>query len=105
MSTPEKTDHYLDIKVGINRYRRLYFKDEEEKKLWYRMHKKSKLYIPYFLVGVAINFGLYFSGVDLSRDILMGSLVGMGVPLCSMFLLSEIHFRVRHSLKNGCMQF
>ncbi len=97
----DKTDHYLDMKIGSGRYRRYYFKSEEEKHLWYRMQKKSKLYIPYFLLGVGINFILYFSGVDLSRNILWGALVGLGVPFASMFLFSEIHFRIRYGNKEN----
>lgn len=96
----DKTDHYIDVKMSPGSYRRLYFKDEREKQLWFRMHKKSKLYIPYFLMGVGINFVLYFSGLDLSRDLLMGGLVGLGIPFTSMFLFSEIHFRIKYGGKN-----
>ncbi|MFP4213543.1 MAG: hypothetical protein ACLFRL_05465 [Desulfohalobiaceae bacterium] len=90
----EKTEHYLDIKLGPNQYRRYYFKSEQEKRQWQRMHKKSKLYIPYFLLGICINFGLYFSGLDLSSNVVLGGAVGLGVPLVSMYFLSELHFRI-----------
>jgi hypothetical protein len=90
----EKTEHYLDVKLGPNQYRRYYFKSEKEKMQWQRMHKKSKLYIPYFMLGIAINFGLYFAGVDLSKNIALGGAVGLGMPLVSMYFLSELHFRI-----------
>lgn len=95
----DKTDHYLDIRMSGNKYRRLYFKSEREKQLYRKMQKKSKLYIPYFLAGVGINFVLYFAGVDLSRNVVLGGLVGLGVPFASMFLFSEIHFRIRYGRK------
>jgi hypothetical protein len=97
----EEEKPYLDIKRGRNQYRRYYFETEAEKREWEKMHRKSKLYIPYFLFGIALNFGLYFAGVDLKSNILTGALVGLGVPLACMYVLSELHFRIAQKLKNS----
>lgn len=97
----EEEKPYLDVKRGRNQYRRYYFETEMEKREWEKMHKKSKLYIPYFLLGIAINFGLYFVGVDLKSNILAGALVGLGVPLASMYILSELHFRILQRRKKN----
>ncbi|MCL6635830.1 MAG: hypothetical protein K6T29_08720 [Peptococcaceae bacterium] len=83
----------LDI-VERRRKRRLYFASEEDKKGWEKAYRKSKLFIPYFLVGIGINFILYLSGLDLSKNLLLGGLVGMLVPMAAMFLLSELHYRI-----------
>lgn len=90
---------YLDVKLSGRQYRRLYFETEKEKRQWQRMQKKSKLYIPYFLVGIGINFCLYFLGLDLESNIFLGALVGLGVPLSSMYFLAELHYRLETRLR------
>lgn len=97
-SAQEKNRHpdnviTLDI-VEKRRTRRLKFASEEDKKGWEKAYRKSKLFIPYFLVGIGINFILYLSGLDLSRNLLLGGIVGMAVPMATMFLLSELHYRL-----------
>lgn len=74
--------------------RSLEFATEEEREGWRKAFKKSKLYTPYFLVGVGVNFLLYFAGLDLSRNILWGGIVGLAVPMVTMFGLSELHYRL-----------
>jgi VanZ family protein len=80
--------------IERNRARRMEFESEEEKQGWEKAFRKSKLYTPYFLLGVLINYLLYRSGLDLSRNILWGMIIGTGIPLASMFLLSELHFKL-----------
>ncbi|MEW6273863.1 MAG: hypothetical protein AB1556_01915 [Bacillota bacterium] len=84
----------VDVKIGPNKYRRYEFKSEEDKLAWERLYKKSRLFMPYFLLGVGINFLLYLAGLDLSKNIILGSLVGIAVPFASMYLFSELHFRI-----------
>ena len=81
----------LDI-LEKNKRRRLEFASQEEKRGWEKAYRKRKLYMPYFLLGMAFNFLLYRLGLDLSQDILRGLLVGMGVPFLFMFLLTELHY-------------
>ncbi len=76
------------------RLKRLEFASEEDRAGWNKAFKKSKWYTPYFLVGVGINLLLYKLGVDLARNILLGALVGVAVPLGTMFLLTELHYQV-----------
>lgn len=71
---------------------RLEFKSDEDRKGWERAYRKSRWYTFYFLCGVGINFLLYWAGLDLSRNIFMGALVGLAVPVASMLLLTELHF-------------
>jgi hypothetical protein len=80
--------------IERHRTRRMEFDSEEERKGWEKAFRKSKLYTIYFLVGVGINYLLYRSGVDLSRNILWGMIIGTGIPLTSMFLFSELHFKL-----------
>ncbi len=61
---------------------------------WEKAYRKGKLYIPYFLVGVGINFLLYYFGLNIGHSLLLGGLVGLAVPLSTMFLLSEIHYHL-----------
>ncbi|MCL6447950.1 MAG: hypothetical protein K6U04_07330 [Armatimonadetes bacterium] len=92
--TKPKQKPALDVKVGPGKYRRYEFDSEEDKAEWEKLYRKSKLFMPYFLVGVGINFLLYFAGLDLSKNIMLGALVGLGIPLASMYLFSELHFRL-----------
>lgn len=71
---------------------RLEFASEADRDGWQRAYRKSRWYMFYFLVGVSINFLLYFAGLDLSRNILLGALVGLAVPVTAMLLLTELHF-------------
>lgn len=77
-----------------DRIRRYNFASEEDKEMWKKMSKKRKLYTPYFLLGVGINLLLYKAGLDLSRDLILGPVVGIGVPMLTMFALAELHYRV-----------
>lgn len=73
--------------------RRLEFESEEDKKSWYKGYRKSKLFVPYFMVGIGINLLLYKLGLDLSRNLLLGLLVGVGIPILTMFSFTELHYR------------
>ena len=95
MSNPK---HVLDVRIGPGKYRRYEFDSEEDMREWEQIHRKSRLYIPYFLVGVGINLILHFAGLNLGKNIVMGSLVGMGVPFASMYLFSELHFRIARKI-------
>lgn len=86
-------EHFLDLRHGT-RVRRLTFASEEDRRRWVKASRKRRLYVSYFLVGVGINAVLYLMGVDLSRNFALGLLVGMGVPITCMFLLSEVHYRL-----------
>ncbi|MFZ5652400.1 MAG: hypothetical protein ACOY4I_16325 [Bacillota bacterium] len=90
---PDKEKVTLEI-VEKNRRRVLEFASEEDMRGWEKAYRKSKLHIPYFLLGIGINFILYFAGLDLSRDIFMGALTGLAIPMASMFFLSELHYRL-----------
>jgi len=81
----------LEVREGRKKVR-LEFASEADRAGWERAYRKSRWYTFYFLVGVGINFLLYLAGLDLSRQIFWGALVGIGVPLASMFLLTEVHF-------------
>ncbi|MCL6639126.1 MAG: hypothetical protein K6T80_05515 [Firmicutes bacterium] len=83
----------LDI-VERRRTRRLKFNSEEDKRGWEKAYRKSKLYMPYFLLGVGINFILYLSGLDLAKNLLLGGTIGIAVPMAAMFILSELHYRI-----------
>lgn len=101
MNSARKKDKHPDNVITLDiadkrRTRRLKFASEEDRIGWEKAYRKSKLFIPYFLVGIAINFILYLSGLDLSGNLLLGGLVGMIVPMATMFLLSELHYRIFH---------
>ncbi|HSW36002.1 MAG TPA: hypothetical protein VLH18_05295 [Candidatus Limnocylindrales bacterium] len=81
----------LDIK-GRGKKVRLEFASETDRDNWQRASQKRPWYIFYFFLGIGINFLMYFAGLDLSRNIFLGALVGMGVPLSSMFLFTVVHF-------------
>lgn len=81
----------LEVKKGRKRVR-LEFASEADRDGWQKAYRKTRWYTFYFLVGVGVNFLMYFAGLDLSRQIFWGALVGIGVPLSSMFLLTELHF-------------
>lgn len=89
-----KEKHTLEVKIGPRKYRRYEFNSAEDKAEWEKLYRKSKLYIPYFLVGAGINLLLYFAGLDLSKNLFMGTIVGLGVPLASMYVFSELHYRI-----------
>jgi len=93
--TPLNT-HVLEIPVPGKKggKRRLEFQSCEDMHKWEKAYCKSKWLIPYFLVGVGINLVLYRIGVDLSRNLGLGFLVGVGIPLVTMFLCSELHYRL-----------
>lgn len=79
--------------VEKSRTRKMEFESEEERLGWEKAYRKSKWYTPYFLFGVLINYLLYRAGVDLSRNILWGMIIGTGIPIASMFVLTELHYR------------
>lgn len=83
----------LEVRRG-DRIRRMEFASEEDRRNWKKASRKRRLYLAYFLVGVGINAVLYLLGLDLSDDLLRGLLVGMGVPIATMFFLSELHYRL-----------
>lgn len=89
----EKKKHVLEITRGYRKYR-LEFKSEEDMLNWEKAYRKSRLYIPYFLAGVGVNLLLYKAGLDLSRNLLLGAFVGLAVPFSTMFLFSELHYRL-----------
>jgi len=95
---PPDNVYTLDI-VERKKKRRLNFASEEDKRGWEKAYRKSKLFIPYFMVGIGINFLLYLSGLDLSQNLFLGGLVGMVVPMATMFLLSELHYRIFYENK------
>ncbi len=88
--------HVLEIPIPGKRggTRRLEFQSEEDKQQWEKAYRKSKWFVPYFLVGIGINFLLYKLGLDLSNNLFFGFLVGVGVPILTMFTLTELHYRV-----------
>ncbi|UMZ73596.1 hypothetical protein [Natranaerofaba carboxydovora] len=91
------SDNTVTLEIKDKRKTRIYeFTSKEERDLWYRAYCKRKLYTPYFLLGVGINALLYKAGIDLSQDILLGFIVGIGIPFACMFLLSEIHFKLTY---------
>ncbi len=58
---------------------------------------RRKWYNFYFFMGVGINFILYFTkpyGFDPGGSIFWGSLYGIGIPLCTMFLCVNIHEKI-----------
>ena len=89
-----KQKHTLDVKIGPHKYRRYEFKSAEDKAEWEKLYRKSRLFIPYFMAGVIINVLLYLAGLDLSKNIFLGALVGIGIPFASMYLFSELHYRI-----------
>ncbi len=92
MTEKEKT---VTLEVVLrDRRRKLYFESEEDRLGWEKAYRQSKWYTPYFLLGVVINLVLYKAGLDLSRNIFLGFAVGVGVPIASMFLLTELHYRL-----------
>ncbi len=86
----EKVTLDVQEKGKIRRYE---FVSEEEKEIYQEMMKKRKLYTPYFLLGVGINLLLYYFGLDLSRQMLWGFIVGIGIPIITMFGFAELHYR------------
>jgi len=57
-------------------------------RLWYNF---------YLLMGVGVNFLIYFTkpyGFDPGQSVLWGSLVGIGIPMCTMFAGVAIHKRL-----------
>lgn len=89
----------LEIRRG-NKIRRMEFASMEDMLGWQKAYRKSKLYIPYFLVGIAINFVLFFAGLDLANNLFLGPLVGLAVPLACMYILAEFHHRVFYEKKD-----
>lgn len=87
--------------IEKNRKRVLEFASEEDKRGWEKAYRKSKLHIPYFLGGIGVNFLLYLGGLDLSRNIFLGALIGLAIPMASMFFLSELHYRLFIEKKAG----
>lgn len=77
-----------------DRRREVEFQSEEEKAGWEKAYRKSKWYTPYFILGVLFNFALYRGGLDLSGNLLYGMVVGCGVPIASMLLFAELHYRL-----------
>lgn len=81
----------LEVRKG-RKIMRMEFASEADRDGWQHVYRKSRWYTFYFLVGVGINFLLYLAGLDLDRQLFWGALVGIGVPLISMFTLTELHF-------------
>jgi len=98
---PPSQSHVLEIPVPGRKdgKRRLEFQSQEDMHNWEKAYRKSKWFIPYFFVGVGVNLILYNIGVDLSRNLGLGFLVGVGVPITTMFLGSELHYRVFYGKK------
>lgn len=88
---PRKEKVTMEI-MEKKRRREMEFQSEEERLGWEKAYRKSKWYTPYFLVGVGINYLLYRAGLNLSQNILVGFIVGVGVPIVSMFGLTELHY-------------
>lgn len=82
----------LEIKEK-NKVRVYKFASKEERDLWYKAYRKKRLYTPYFLVGVAFNALLYRAGLNVGEDILLGFIVGLGLPFVTMLVFSELHFK------------
>ncbi|MBS3898655.1 MAG: hypothetical protein KGZ41_05050 [Dethiobacter sp.] len=80
----------LDVKRG-NRIMSMEFDTEEDRRGWERAYRKSRLYTLYFMVGVGINFIFYFAGLDLSRNLLLGGVMGLAVPVAAMLGFTELH--------------
>lgn len=74
--------------------RRMEFQSKEDMRNWEKAYRKSKWFVPYFFVGIGINLLLYKLGLDLSRNLGLGFLVGVGIPVLSMFALTELHYRL-----------
>ncbi len=92
----ELTDDEKKITLEVaekDKIRRYEFVSEEEKEIYKEMMKKRKLYTPYFLLGIGINLLLYYFGLDLSRHMLWGFVVGVGIPMITMFGFAELHYR------------
>lgn len=99
MSGKKNTETYvLEIPIPGKKggTRRMEFQSEEDMRNWEKAYRKSKLFVPYFFVGIGINFLLYKLGVDLSDNLGLGFLVGVGIPVLSMFTLTELHYRLFH---------
>lgn len=84
-----------------NKIVRMEFKSEEDRDGWLKAYRKSRFYTFYFMAGIGVNFILYFAGLDLSRNILLGSLVGLAVPLATMFGLTELHMYLLSKKSKG----
>ncbi|MDW7651805.1 MAG: hypothetical protein SCK29_11185 [Bacillota bacterium] len=80
--------------VERSRRRLMEFESEEERDGWEKAYRKGKWYTPYFLLGMFFNFILYKAGLDLSSNILWGLVVGVGVPIATMLLFTELHYRL-----------
>lgn len=91
----------LEVKKRGNKMLRLEFESDEDRRGWERAYRKSRFYTLYFMVGVGINFLLYYAGLDLSRNILLGAAMGLAVPLTSMFTLTELHFYLLNKKRNS----
>ncbi|MCF8054422.1 MAG: hypothetical protein K9K75_04295 [Deltaproteobacteria bacterium] len=62
---------------------------EQQRRKWYNL---------YFFVGIGINFLLYFTkpfGFDPSGSIFWGSLLGIAIPLVTMFLCVALHKKMK----------
>lgn len=74
-------------------------KKQEDKNTLLEYWEKSrrKWYNIYFFSGIGINFIIYFTkpgGFDPSGSIFLGSLLGLGIPITTMFLFTYIHKKV-----------
>ena len=89
----------LEVKQRGNKRVRMEFASDEDRRGWERAYLKSRFYTRYFMVGVGINFLFYLAGLDLSRNILLGGIVGLAVPVAAMFGFTELHFYLRDKKK------
>ncbi|MBS4032666.1 MAG: hypothetical protein KGZ63_14795 [Clostridiales bacterium] len=76
-----------------DKVRKMEFESEEERLGWQKAYRKSKWYTPYFLLGVFFNYLLYRTGFN-PANIGWGMLIGVGVPMATMFIFTELHYRL-----------
>ncbi len=96
----KKTTHEHEDK-GI--VRRTQFQTEEEKEAYVEWLNKSRYYMRYFFLGVALNFMVYYLGMNynpaiiypMATNITVGFLVGIGVPMAVMFGGAELHYWIK----------
>lgn len=76
-----------------DKVRKMEFESEEDRAGWEKAFRKSKWYTPYFLLGVFFNYILYKAGLN-PGNIAWGMIIGVGVPMATMFIFTELHYRL-----------